>query len=483
MSGGGGRTEAIMGEIARLRAEREELDARIRFFEAQLRVGAATSSSAAPPAGVSAKLHAMGLHAAGAGMDAGMIRRYSRHLLLPEFGVQGQRRLSRSSVLVVGAGGLGSPVAMYLAACGVGCLGIVDGCNVELDDLHRQTIHIEAYVGQPKVKSAAAACRSINSSIKVVEHHLKLKSKNALDVVRQYDIVVDATNNLSSRYMLSDCCVLLDKPLVSASTLGLEGQISVYNHNGSPCYRCLFPNPPASGACQSSSDNGVLGVVPGVLGSLQALETIKVATAIGETLRGKMLIFDALSSRVKTVKIRTSSANCSVCGENATFSQHVFMMFDYESFTRPPVPSAKPAAAAASQSAVPAAAAASARVSCWEYKRLLDGGRPHVLLDVRPAHHFQIASLPHALNVPLPELEERLPRLRDALAEVADATRGGRARQQQRHCPVYFICQRGGDSQAAVRTLRESGFPYACAVAGGLEAWAREVDPSFPVYW
>ncbi|KAL6591396.1 hypothetical protein ACP70R_049899 [Stipagrostis hirtigluma subsp. patula] len=466
--GGSERTEAIMREIARLRAEREELDARIRFFEAQLRVGAVGGSAPATlPSSLSAKLDAMGLHAAATAagdLDAGMIPRYSRHLLLPEFGVQGQRRLSRSSVLVVGAGGLGSPAAMYLAACGVGCLGIVDGGNVELGNLHRQTIHIEAYVGQPKVKSAGAACRSINSSIKLFEYQLKLKPKNALDIVR-YDIVVDATNNLASRYMLSDCCVLLNKPLVSASTVGLEGQLSVYNHNGSPCYRCLFPNP---AACQSSSDNGILGVVPGVLGSLQALEAIKIATAIGEPLCGRMLLFDALSSRIKTIKIRSSAATCSVCGKNPTFNQHVFMTFDYESFTRPPVSSK----ATPSPSALPA----SARVSCGEYKRVLDGGRPHMLLDVRPAHEFEIAAMPGALNVPVGELEERLPRLRDALSEVADASRG-------KQCPLYFVCRRGDDSQAAVRVLRENGFPHASAIVGGLEAWAREVDPSFPVYW
>ncbi|XP_025824501.1 adenylyltransferase and sulfurtransferase MOCS3-1-like isoform X2 [Panicum hallii] len=330
MGAGDGRTEAIMREIASLRAQRDELDSRIRFFESQLRAGGAAPTTLPPS--LSTKLDAMGVHAAaaGGGLSSDMVRRYSRHLLLPDFGVQGQRRLSRSSVLVVGAGGLGSAVALYLAACGVGSLGIADGENVELSNLHGQIIHVEAYVGQPKVKSAASACRAINSSIKVFEHHLKLKSKNALDVVRQYDIIVDATNSPASRYMLNDCCVLLQKPLISGSTIGLEGQLTVYNHNGSPCYRCLFPNP---AACQSGSDNGILGVVPGVIGCLQALEAIKVATRICEPLRGRMIHFDALSSRFKTVKkIHQRSSTCMVCGDHPNLTKDDLMMFDYDSF-------------------------------------------------------------------------------------------------------------------------------------------------------
>ncbi|XP_066345730.1 adenylyltransferase and sulfurtransferase MOCS3-like isoform X1 [Miscanthus floridulus] len=454
---GGGRTEAIMREIAGLRAQRDELDSRIRFLESQLRVGAAPTTL--PPS----------LHAAargGGGLSPDMVRRYSHQLLLPDVGVQGQRRLSRSSVLVVGAGGLGSAVALYLAACGVGSLGIVDGDDVKLGNLHRQVIHAEAYVGQPKVKSAAAACRAINSSINVLEHHLKLKPKNALDVVRQYDIVVDATNSLASRYMLSDCCVLLNKPLISGSTTGLEGQLTVYKHNGSPCYRCHFPNPTA---CQSGSANCTLGVVPGVIGCLQALETIKVATRVGEPLCGRMLHFDALSSSFKTVnKIHQRSSTCTVCGDNSNLTQDTFVMFDYDSFAQ----STKSSKPTAIQNLLPK----NARITCREYKRVLDSGRAHLLLDVRPVHHFQIASIANSVNIPLHELQERFPRLRDALSEVADVSHGN-------HRPLYFVCQSGDDSVAAVGILRENGFPYASAIAGGLECWAREVDPGFPVYW
>ncbi|CAD6262827.1 unnamed protein product [Miscanthus lutarioriparius] len=387
---GGGRTEAIMREIASLRAQRDELDSRIRFFESQLRVGGAAPAATLPPS-LSTKLDAMGWHAAaaqgGGGLSPDMVRRYSRHLLLPDFGVQGQRRLSQSSVLVVGAGGLGSAVALYLAACGVGSLGIVDGDDVELGDLHHQVIHVEAYVGQPK-------------------------------------------------------------PLVSGSTSGLEGQLTVYNHNGSPCYRCHFPNPTA---CQSSSTNCTLGVVPGVIGSLQALETIKVATRVGEPLCGRMLLFDALSSRFKTVnKIHQRSSTCTVCGENSNLTQDTFVMFDYDSFAQ----STNRRQSRTRSRRTPGSPA------CIEYKGVLDSGRAHLLLDVRPVHHFQIASIANSVNIPLDELQERLPRLRDALSEVADVSHGN-------HRPLYFVCQCGDDSLAAVGILRENGFPYASAIAGG----------------
>uniref|UniRef100_A0A0D9VMB4 Adenylyltransferase and sulfurtransferase MOCS3 n=1 Tax=Leersia perrieri TaxID=77586 RepID=A0A0D9VMB4_9ORYZ len=450
--GGRGRTEAIARELERLRAEREELDSRIRLLESQLR---------------RAEEETMGFPAAAA---ADMISRYSRHLLLPEFGLEGQRKLSQSSILVVGAGGLGSPVALYLAACGVGCLGIVDGNQVELHNLHRQIIHTEAFVGQPKVKSAAAACRAINSSIKVFEHPITLNRGNALDVVQQYDVIVDATDNLPSRYMMSDCCVLMNKPLISGAAVGLEGQLTVYHHNGSPCYRCLDLDPPSAAALQSCTDNGILGIR--VIGCLQALEAIKVATSIGEPLCGRMLLFDALSSHIGMVKIHGSSPTCKVCGENPAFTMQDFMEFDYDSFAQS---TTGKNTTTLSLNLLPE----NARVSCRDYKRLLDSGKPHLLVDVRPSHHFQIASIAHSINVPLSLLEEKLPLLRDATKEMAE-TSGKNSGQQ--HCPVYVMCRRGNDSQVALQILRENGFLYTSDVTGGFESWAKEVDPSFPLY-
>ncbi|KAJ6812293.1 adenylyltransferase and sulfurtransferase MOCS3-2 [Iris pallida] len=325
--------QSMAEEIERLKAEKKEIESRMSILEAQLsdheQQQQQKTTTTSPSNGDAAF--------DGDGLTPEMIYRYSRHLILPNFGVEGQLNLSKSSILVVGAGGLGSPVAMYLAACGVGSLGIVDNDIVELNNLHRQIIHVEAYVGQSKVKSAAAACHAINSSIKIVEHREALRAANALDIVSKYDIVVDATDNLPSRYMISDCCVLLNKPLISGAALGLEGQLTVYHHNDGPCYRCLFPTPPPTAACQRCSDSGVLGVVPGVIGCLQALEAIKVASSIGEPLSGRMLLLDALSSRIRIVKIRGRSSQCVACGENPVFTQEDFRTFDYESFTQSPM--------------------------------------------------------------------------------------------------------------------------------------------------
>ncbi|XP_051204625.1 adenylyltransferase and sulfurtransferase MOCS3-1 [Lolium perenne] len=470
MDGGGGGVgrsrKTAERELERLRAERDELDIRIRLLESELQTGSAAPASPAGEDACGGACQARRGFAQDDALPADMIYRYSRHLLLPDFGVQGQRKLSGSSILVVGAGGLGSPVALYLAACGVGVLGIVDGDDVELNNLHRQIIHQEAYIGRSKVKSAADACRAINSSIQVVEHHHTLKPSNALEVVTKYDIVVDATDNLPTRYMISDCCVLLNKPLISGAALGLEGQLTVYHHNGSPCYRCLFPNPPPVAACQRCSDSGVLGVVPGVIGCMQALEAIKVATGVGEPLSGRMLLFDALSTRIRIVKIRGSSPVCSICAENSVFTQEDFQKFDYESFTQSPMSDKS----APSLNLLPE----SARITCTEYKSLIDKGEPHVLLDVRPAHHFQIVSLPRSLNIPLSALAEKLPMLETSLKKMMDSSDGQPA--------VYVVCRRGNDSQSAVQLLREKGFHSTKDIVGGLQSWAHDVDPEFPAY-
>ncbi|CAI0437315.1 unnamed protein product [Linum tenue] len=275
MESNGDDAARIVAELETLKSAKSDIDSRIRALEAQLR----DLNLQKPAVCANGSCHSGGSAVGSAlahGLSPDMIYRYSRHLLLSSFGVQGQSKLVKSSILVVGAGGLGAPALMYLAASGVGRLGIVDHDVVELNNMHRQVIHTEAFIGQPKVKSAAAACRS-------------------------YDIVVDATDNAPSRYMISDCCVVLGRPLVSGAALGLEGQLTVYNYNGGPCYRCLFPTPPPATACQRCSDNGVLGVVPGIVGCLQALEAIKIASAIGEPLSGRMLLLDALSARVRIV--------------------------------------------------------------------------------------------------------------------------------------------------------------------------------------
>lgn len=449
-----GFNDSILDEIKRLKAEKEQLENRISLLESQL-INDETSSDfdAAVSNG-------------GNGLTPEMIYRYSRHLILPNFGVEGQRNLSRSSILVVGAGGLGSPIAMYLAASGVGCLGIVDNDKVELNNLHRQIIHTEAYVGKSKVKSAAAACHAINSSITLIEHEEALKAENALDIVGKYDIVVDATDNLPSRYMISDCCVLLDKPLISGAALGLEGQLTVYHHNGGPCYRCLFPTPPPTEACQRCSDSGVLGVVPGVIGCLQALEAIKVASAVGEPLSGRMLLLDALSSRIRIVKIRGRSLHCAACGVDASLTRENFRTFDYESFTQSPISDAS----RPKLNLVPE----SARISSQEYKDLSDKGEPHVLLDVRPAHHFKISAIPESVNIPLSMLQDKLSTLDLALKQAGKLA--------SEPASLYVVCRRGNDSQRAVQLLTENGFSSVKDIVGGLESWAKNVDPRFPMY-
>ncbi|KAG1346786.1 adenylyltransferase and sulfurtransferase MOCS3-2 [Cocos nucifera] len=467
---GDASSDDILREIERLEVEKKEIENRILLLQAQLnnktspdasRKEDDTASCPRPPAnsfrhgGVS-----------GEGLSADMIYRYSRHLLLPDFAVEGQLKLLKSSILVVGAGGLGSPVALYLASCGVGCLGIVDDDMVELNNLHRQIIHAEAYVGKSKVKSAAAACRAINSSIKLVEHQEALKAANALDIVSKYDVVVDATDNLPSRYMINDCCVLLGKPLISGAALGLEGQLTVYHHNGGPCYRCLFPTPPPTAACQRCSDSGVLGVVPGVIGCLQALEAIKVATAVGEPLSGRMLLFDALSSRIRIVKMRGRSSHCVVCGENAVFTRQNFKNFDYECFTQSPVSDRS----SPKLNLVPE----SARISSKEYKELVDKCEPHVLVDVRPAHHFKISAIPGSVNIPLSILEDKLSTIDLALEEAGQVS--------GKHASLYVVCRRGNDSQRAIQYVNSNGFPLAKDIIGGLESWAQDVDQTFPIY-
>ncbi|XP_027939468.1 adenylyltransferase and sulfurtransferase MOCS3 [Vigna unguiculata] len=455
----------ILRELDSLKDAKAKIEHKISALEAQLRE-INLRNDAAPTNGSS---HPSSYPTNGLTQD--MIHRYSRHLMLPSFGVEGQANLLKSSILVVGAGGLGASALLYFAAAGVGRLGIVDHDVVELNNMHRQVIHTEAYVGKPKVKSAGAACRSVNSSIEVVEHQEALRTSNALEILSKYDIIVDATDNAPTRYLISDCCVVLGKPLVSGAALGMEGQLTVYNYKGGPCYRCLFPLPPPRTACQSCAEGGVLGVVPGIIGCLQALEAIKIAAAVGEPLSGRMLLLDALSGRIRIVKIRGRSTYCEACGENATFTQQKFREFDYEKFTETPlrVPPLK-------LNLLPS----ESRISSKEYSEIVLKKEPHVLVDVRPAHHFKIVSLPKSLNIPLSTLEGRLPEISSALKKeekdsgLVSGSGGG--------AQLYVVCRRGNDSQRAVQCLQKMGFTSAKDIVGGLESWAYNVDPKFPTY-
>ncbi|PWA51990.1 MoeZ/MoeB [Artemisia annua] len=458
-SNGCGDYDELVKELKSLKDSKRDIEARISVIETQLKNNKLNEKVTSDCCS-----NNFGEH----GLTADSIYRYSRQLLLPSFGVQAQSNLLKSSILVIGAGGLGSPALLYLAACGVGRLGMVDHDVVELNNLHRQIIHGEAYIGRSKVESAAAACRSINSTIEVVEHREALRTSNALEIVSKYDIVIDATDNAPSRYLISDCCVLLGKPLVSGAALGLEGQLAVYNYKGGPCYRCLFPTPPPTTACQRCSDSGVLGVVPGVIGCLQALEAIKVASLVGEPLSERMLLFDALSARIRIVKIRGRSSQCEACGENATLTQDNFQQFDYENFTQSPLS----AAPLKLKLLTP-----DSRISSKEYSEVVEKGEPHILIDVRPSHHYKIVSLPNSLNVPLASLEGRLPEISSAL----DSTKANGVHDGS-DARLYVVCRRGNDSQRAVDLLHKAGFTSAKDIVGGLESWAHDVDQRFPTY-
>lgn len=400
------------------------------------------------------------------------IMRYSRQLLLPELSVQGQLNLSKTSVLVVGCGGLGCPLAQYLAAAGIGRLGLLDYDEVELSNLHRQVLHGEENRGQAKALSAANAVRRLNPTVDCVPYHLQLSAKNALQLMQQYDIVADCSDNVPTRYLVNDACVLSGKPLVSASALRMEGQLTVYNYGGGPCYRCLYPVPPPPETVTNCSDGGVLGVVPGIMGCLQALEVLKIASGRGSSCGQQLVMFDALETRFRSIKLRPKQANCAVCGENPSVTQLV----DYEAFC---------GSAATDKCQKLNLLSRGQRISVEEYKSLLDTADPHILLDVRPKVEVDICHLSSSLNIPLSSLEERksdqIQLLRDRISQVKQQMAG------DHRPPVFVICKMGNFSQKAVQILEEMSGSEVDAITvkdicGGLMAWASTVDPSFPQY-
>ncbi|KAJ1653284.1 hypothetical protein IWQ61_006562 [Dispira simplex] len=387
------------------------------------------------------------------------IARYSRHLLLPEIEISGQLLLRNAAVLVVGAGGLGSPCLLYLAAMGVGKLGVVDHDHVEVSNLQRQVIHTEARAqqGMSKGRSAQQAIRALNSNCRCEVYDTLLDSSNAMEIMSPYDVVVDATDNVPTRYLINDACVLLDKPLVSASALKLEGQLTIYHHQGGPCYRCLFPVPPPPETVTNCSEGGVLGVVPGVLGTLQALEVVKVL--LGKTSpTPSLLLFSAFSFPLfRGIKIRSRQSTCAVCGDQPTITQ----LQDYVAFCQSQ-PIDQPLALRV--------LGTSNRVTCENYAKVRQGGNPHILLDVREPVEFAICHLPNAVNIPwklLPRQVERIQRLH---------------RESNKKLPIYVVCRLGNDSQLATQHLLSLGLTNVKDIIGGLRCWTRTVDPDFPVY-
>ncbi len=373
------------------------------------------------------------------------LQRYARHLSLPEVGLAGQSKLRAASVLIVGAGGLGSPVAMYLAAAGVGRLGLIDFDRVEYSNLQRQIIHTTDSVGRSKVESAAESIARINPLIAVDAIDEALTSENAMRIASAYDIIIDGTDNFATRYLVNDVCVLLKKPNCYGSIFRFEGQASVFGHAGGPCYRCLYPEPPAPGTVPNCAEGGVLGILPGIVGAIQATEAIKLILGIGDSLSGRLLLIDAADMRFRELKVRRNM-DCPVCGDAPTITAPI----DYDSFC-----GSSPAREETDQQ------------SPWdiepsELKRLLDDGTEFILIDVREPHEYDICSLSGTL-IPLAELPDRHHEL------PIDK-------------PIVVHCKLGGRSAKAVDQLRELGFKDVRNVRGGIDAWAIEIDSSVPRY-
>ena len=371
------------------------------------------------------------------------IRRYSRHLVMPEVGREGQERLKTARVLVVGVGGLGSPVAMYLAAAGIGKLGLVEFDRVEESNLQRQVLFGQSDIGRPKIEVAQERLREINPLIEVTAHPARIDSSNAMSLLNDYDVVVDGSDNFPTRYLVNDACVLAGKPNVYGSIFRFEGQISVFWGAQGPCYRCLFPEPPPPGLVPSCAEGGVLGVLPGIIGSLQANEAIKLVLGIGESLVGRLVIFDALSLRFREMRLK-KSAECPVCSAQPTVTE----LIDYEAFC-------------GLDQAEPETDVINITVS--RLQRLQEQGRRPLLLDVRTPREWQICRLDGAQLLPLHELTSRWQEL-DGEQEII----------------VY--CHHGHRSARAVDFLRRAGMKNVRNLTGGIDAWSKEIDPSVPLY-
>src|SRR3989442_4096014 len=375
------------------------------------------------------------------------ILRYSRHLIMPEVGMEGQLKLKDAKVLLIGTGGLGAPLGLYLAAAGVGRIGLVDFDVVDYTNLQRQVIHGTKDVGRKKLDSAADSMLDINPFVTIDRHEVAITSENAFDIMRDYDIVVDGTDNFPTRYLVNDACVLLGKPNVYGSIFRFEGQATVFAYQGGPCYRCLYPEPPPPGLVPSCAEGGVLGILPGTIGLIQATETVKLILGIGEPLVGRLLLYDALGMRFRELKLR-KNPDCPICSDHRTITE----LIDYNQFCG--IPAHEPA---------PATGVAEGEIDPVEVKAKIDRGDPFVLIDVREPHEYQIAKIPYARLIPLGELPNRVNELNSADEIVAH-------------------CKSGMRSAKAVEFLKQAGFKKVKNMKGGILAWSDKVDPTVPKY-
>jgi sulfur-carrier protein adenylyltransferase/sulfurtransferase len=375
------------------------------------------------------------------------VRRYSRHLIIPDVGMTGQKRLKNARVLCVGAGGLGSPALLYLAAAGVGTLGIIDFDVVDESNLQRQVIHGQSDVGRPKAESARDSIQEINPYVNVVLHTERLDSDNAMEIFAQYDLIVDGTDNFATRYLVNDACVLLGKPYVWGSIYRFDGQASVFWAEHGPCYRCLYPEPPPPGMVPSCAEGGVLGVLCASIGSIQVNEAIKVMTGIGEPLVGRLMIYDALEMSYRTVRVR-KDPECAVCGKNPTITE----LIDYEAFC-----------GAISEDA--AEAATGSTITATQLKEMLDNDEKIFLVDVREPNEYEIVSIPGSVLIPKDQFLNG-----NALEQLPQDRR------------IVLHCKSGARSAECLAVVKNAGFSDAVHVGGGVLAWVNQVDPSLPVY-
>jgi sulfur-carrier protein adenylyltransferase/sulfurtransferase len=375
------------------------------------------------------------------------VKRYSRHLIIPEIGMAGQKRLKNAKVLCVGAGGLGSPALLYLAAAGVGTLGIVEFDTVDESNLQRQIIHGQSDIGRSKAQSARDSIAEINPYVRVVLHEEPLDNDNALQIFAQYDLIVDGTDNFATRYLVNDACVLLGKPYVWGSIYRFDGQASVFWAEYGPCYRCLYPEPPPPGMVPSCAEGGVLGVLCASIGSIQVNEAIKLITGIGEPLAGRLMIYDALEMSYRTVRVR-KDPECAICGKNPSITG----LIDYEAFC-------------GAVSADAQEAAAGSTISATDLKGMLDRGDDIFLVDVREPNEYEIVSIPGATLIPKDQF-----------------LTGAALEQLPQDKRIVLHCKSGARSAEALAVVKNAGFSDAVHVGGGVLAWVSQVDPSLPTY-
>lgn len=373
------------------------------------------------------------------------VRRYSRHLIIPDVAMDGQKRLKNARVLAVGAGGLGSPVLMYLAAAGVGTLGVVDFDVVDESNLQRQVIHGQSDIGRPKAVSARDRIHEINPLVTVRLHEVRLDSSNVMEIFSQYDLIVDGTDNFATRYLVNDACVLLGKPYVWGSIYRFDGQASVFWAEHGPCYRCLYPEPPPPGMVPSCAEGGVLGVLCASIGSIQATEAVKVVVGVGEPLVGRLMVYDALEMAYRTINVR-KDPECPVCGKNPTITE----LIDYDAFCGTVSHEAEEAAAGST-------------ITATELKAMIDRGEDPFIVDVREPAEYEILKIPGSHLIPKGELAAHLSEL-----------------PQDR--PIVLHCKVGGRSAEALAMVKAAGFANAVHVQGGVLAWQAQVDPSLPTY-